>query len=168
MYIALIYGGYSGEALISKKSAMNILPYFDSSHEIYLIEISKSGWYYEPDHIPVDKNDFSIQLKGKKIRFDVAYIMVHGTPGEDGILQAYFDMVGIPYTTSSSYVSMLTFHKYYSTLLAKAAGVKVAKGLYFSSKKDVNIEKIVSTLGLPVFVKPATSGSSIGMSKVQR
>jgi D-alanine-D-alanine ligase len=168
MHIALIYGGYSGEAGISKKSAMNILPYFDTSHKIYLIEISKSGWFYEPDHVPVDKNDFSIQINGGKIRFDVAYIMVHGTPGEDGILQAYFDMVGIPYTTSSSYVSMLTFHKYYATLLAKALGVKVAESLYFPSKNEINIEKIVSTLGLPVFVKPATSGSSIGMSKVKK
>lgn len=167
MNVALLYGGYSGESEISRRSALNVLSNIDKQkYTTFLIEVSRQGWFVQPDHISIDKNDFSIVLHGKKICFNVAFIMIHGTPGEDGLLQSYFEMLGVPYTTCSSYVSMLTFHKYYSTLLARAAGIATAEGLYFSRNGSIDINIVIEKLGLPVFVKPATSGSSIGMSKV--
>ncbi|MCX7696213.1 MAG: D-alanine--D-alanine ligase [Bacteroidales bacterium] len=167
MKVALLYGGYSGENEISKKSALNVLSHIDKlKHEVYLVEILPKEWLIKPHNIPIDKNDFSFKKNGEVIHFDVVLMMIHGTPGEDGLLQSYFEMLGIPYTNCSSHVSMLTFHKYYSTLLAKAIGVATAPGLYFPKNSFLNESLILHTLGLPVFIKPATSGSSIGMSKV--
>src|SRR5687767_4921053 len=115
--IALVAGGYSGEYVISIKTAETIQKNLDTElYNVYLIVIERNRWSHETDSgekVDVDKNDFSLTVKGEKIKFDVAFIAVHGTPGEDGRLQGYFDMLQIPYNTCSAIVSALTFNKSY-------------------------------------------------------
>ncbi len=166
--IALVTGGLSGEAVISYRTAKTINDNLDKQqYDVYLIDISKEGWFYVADDgnkIVVDKNDFSIIDKGQKIFFDGAFIAMHGTPGEDGKLQGYFDMLKLPYTSCSAAVSALTFNKRYTTAVAAASGVPVAKSILLM-KDGFDLEEVKSTLRFPVFVKPNNGGSSIGMSK---
>lgn len=169
--IALITGGYSGEAVISYKSAANIEKNLDTEKwESYTIDINPAGWnYISPvgERIPVDKNDFSITLNGKKINFDAVLVALHGTPGEDGKLQGYFDILGIPYTSCDTATSALTFNKRYTVAVAAFAGIAVAKSVHLFKHIPVTTASILDTLQLPVFVKPNNGGSSIGMSKVK-
>ncbi len=169
--IALITGGYSGEAVISYKSADNIERNLDTDKwETYRIDINPTGWnYLAPDgeKIPVDKNDFSITLAGEKINFDAVLVGLHGTPGEDGKLQGYFDTLGIPYTSCDTATSALTFNKRYTVAVAAFAGIHVARSVHLFKHIPVSTESILATLTLPVFVKPNNGGSSIGMSKVK-
>lgn len=169
--IALITGGYSGEAVISYKSANNIEKHLDTGKwETYKIDINPAGWnYLAPDgeKIPVDKNDFSISIDGKKINFDAVLVGLHGTPGEDGKLQGYFDTLNIPYTSCDTATSALTFNKRYTVAVAAFAGIHVAKSVHLFRHIPVTAESILATLKLPVFVKPNNGGSSIGMSKVK-
>jgi D-alanine-D-alanine ligase len=168
--IALITGGYSGEAVISYKSAANIKKNLDTDKwESYTIDINPAGWnYISPagEKTPVDKNDFSITLNGKKILFDAVLVALHGTPGEDGKLQGYFDTLGIPYTSCDTATSALTFNKRYTVAVAAFAGIAVAKSVHLFKHIPVTTAGILDTLTLPVFVKPNNGGSSIGMSKV--
>jgi D-alanine-D-alanine ligase len=169
--IALITGGYSGEAVISYKSAANIQKNLDTDKwESYTIDINPAGWnYISPagEKTPVDKNDFSITLNGKKILFDAVLVALHGTPGEDGKLQGYFDTLGIPYTSCDTATSALTFNKRYTVAVAAFAGIAVAKSVHLFKHIPVTTAGILDTLTLPVFVKPNNGGSSIGMSKVK-
>lgn len=169
--IALITGGYSGEAVISYKSAANIEKHLDNDKwETYKIDINPAGWnYLSPDGvtISVDKNDFSITIAGKKIQFDAVLVGLHGTPGEDGKLQGYFDTLGIPYTSCDTATSALTFNKRYTVAVAAFAGMHVARSLHLFKHIPVSPESILAALKLPVFVKPNNGGSSIGMSKVK-
>lgn len=168
--IALVTGGYSGEAVISYRTAKTIEQHLDPSlFHPYVIDLTPEGWHYtspDGDKIPVDKNDFSLTINGEKILFDAAFIALHGTPGEDGKLQGYFDMLGIRYTSCDAATSALTFNKRYTTAIAGAAGIAVARSVLFFKGDTDNLEKQVSTLRFPVFVKPNNGGSSIGMSKV--
>jgi D-alanine-D-alanine ligase len=168
--IALITGGYSGEAVISYKSAVTIENNVDKSRWVcYKIDIHPAGWHYlSPmgEKIPVDKNDFSITLDGKKITFDAVLVGLHGTPGEDGKLQGYFDSLHIPYTSCDSATSALTFNKWYTVAIAAFAGMSVAKSLHLLKNMPLSTADILMQLKLPVFVKPNNGGSSIGMSKV--
>lgn len=170
--IALVTGGYSGESVISYKSAITIENNIDTSRwNYYKIDINPKGWYLmrgnETDHsVPVDKNDFSITLDGQKIIFDAVLIGLHGTPGEDGKLQGYFDCLKIPYTSCDAATSALTFNKRYTVAVAAFAGVHVAKSMHLFSHTIVSENEILQQLQLPVFVKPNNGGSSIGMSKV--
>jgi D-alanine-D-alanine ligase len=168
--IALVTGGYSGESVISYKTAETINNNIDRSKwESYTIDINPGGWFYTSDDggkIPVDKNDFSITVNGRKITFDVALIGLHGTPGEDGKLQGYFDCIGLPYTSCDSSTSALTFNKRYTVAVAAFGGINVAKSLHLFKGTPVTNEHILSNLKLPVFIKPNNGGSSIGMSKV--
>ncbi len=168
--IALITGGYSGEAVISYKSAVTIENNVDKSRwDCYKIDIHPAGWYYaapDGEKIPVDKNDFSITVGGKKITFDAVLVGLHGTPGEDGKLQGYFDTLHIPYTSCDSATSALTFNKRYTVAVAAFAGMPVAKSLHLFKNIPVDTDEIQARLKLPVFVKPNNGGSSIGMSKV--
>jgi D-alanine-D-alanine ligase len=170
--IALITGGYSGEAVISYKSADNIEKNLDTDKwETYKIDINPAGWYYLTpggEKFPVDKNDFSITLQGKKINFDAVLVGLHGTPGEDGKLQGYFDTLKLPYTGCDTATSALTFNKRYTVAVASFAGMHVAKSLHLFKHLPVPAADILSTLQLPVFVKPNNGGSSIGMSKVKK
>jgi D-alanine-D-alanine ligase len=169
--IALITGGYSGEAVISYKSANNIEKHLDADKwETYKIDINPAGWnYLSPDGIKtaVDKNDFSITIDGKKINFDAVLVGLHGTPGEDGKLQGYFDTLNIPYTSCDTATSALTFNKRYTVAVAAFAGMHVAKSVHLFKHIPVTTDSILSALKLPVFVKPNNGGSSIGMSKVK-
>ncbi|MEO7307904.1 MAG: D-alanine--D-alanine ligase [Ferruginibacter sp.] len=169
--IALITGGYSGEAVISYKSASSIEKNLDTEKwETYKIDINPQGWYYmapNDEKIPVDKNDFSITVAGNKINFDAVLVGLHGTPGEDGKLQGYFDTLHIPYTTCDTATSALTFNKRYTVAVASFAGLHVARSVHLFKHIPVTPEAILQELKLPVFVKPNNGGSSIGMSKVK-
>ncbi len=170
--IALITGGYSGEAVISYKSATSIEKNLDTEKwETYKIDINPAGWnYLSPDgeKFPVDKNDFSINPGGNKINFDAVLVGLHGTPGEDGKLQGYFDTLNIPYTSCDTATSALTFNKRYTVAVASFAGMHVAKSVHLFKDIPVTPQSILQTLKLPVFVKPNNGGSSIGMSKVKQ
>lgn len=168
--IALVTGGYSGESVISYKSAVTIKNNIDPEKWIcHTIDITTSGWFYstaDGEKIAVDKNDFSITVAGEKIVFDAVLIGLHGTPGEDGKLQGYFDCLNIPYTTCNAATSALTFNKRYTVAVAAFGGLKVARSLHLFKHIPVTIAEILTALKLPVFVKPNNGGSSIGMSKV--
>ncbi len=168
--IALITGGYSGEAVISYKSAETIFNNIDPAKwDCYLIDIHPSGWYFaaaDGQKVPVDKNDFSIIVNGEKITFDAVLVGLHGTPGEDGKLQGYFDILGIPYTSCDAATSALTFNKRYTVAVAAFAGIHVAKSLHLFKDDGTTADEVLDQLSLPVFVKPNNGGSSLGMSKV--
>src|SRR4051794_3349536 len=168
--IAFVTGGYSGESVISYKSAVTIENNIDKEkYSVYKIDIHPTGWWYETDEgeeIPVDKNDFSLTINGSKITFDAVFIGIHGTPGEDGKLQGYFDMLKIPYTSCNAAVSALTFNKRYTTAVAGASGIAVAKSVLLIKNQFGSADEIAANLAFPVFVKPNNGGSSIGMSKV--
>jgi D-alanine-D-alanine ligase len=167
--IAFVTGGYSGEAEISYKSAKTIERNIDpEKFEYYKIDITPKGWFYEHDgqKSEVDKNDFSISVDGKKIDFDAVLIGIHGTPGEDGKLQGYFDILGIPYTSCDCATSALTFNKRYTVAVASFSGIKVANSVLLFKKNYESPDELVNKLKFPVFVKPNNGGSSIGMSKV--
>jgi len=168
--IALVTGGYSGESVISYKTSVTISNNIDTSKWIcYTIDINPQGWFYvspEGDNIPVDKNDFSITVNDQKITFDSVLIGLHGTPGEDGKLQGYFDCLNIPYTSCDAATSALTFNKRYTVAVAAFGGIHVAKSIHLFQDVARDATEILSALKLPVFVKPNSGGSSIGMSKV--
>jgi D-alanine-D-alanine ligase len=168
--IALVTGGYSGEAVISYKSATTIYNHLEKEkYQVYKIDISPSGWFYEDEKgikADVDKNDFTITLDGNKVKFDAVFIGMHGTPGEDGKLQGYFDMLGLPYTSCNAATSALTFNKRYTVAVAHMAGVLVAKSAHLFKNTNYSLDDILSHLKPPLFVKPNNGGSSIGMSKV--
>lgn len=168
--IALVTGGYSGESVISYKSAETIKNNIDTDKwNCYVIDIHPDGWFYlssNGEKISVDKNDFSITENGNKINFDAILVGLHGTPGEDGKLQGYFDCLKIPYTSCDAATSALTFNKRYTVAVAAFAGINVAKSVHLFNSDAIAAEAILQQLSLPVFVKPNNGGSSIGMSKV--
>lgn len=168
--IALVTGGFSGEAVISYRSAATIYNHLDKNKfEVYKIDVTTNGWFYEDasgKRTGVDKNDFTITPDGKKINFDAVFIGMHGTPGEDGKLQGYFDMLGLPYTSCNAASSALTFNKRYTTAVAAASGIHVARSVLFFKNQFENADEVVKDFKFPVFVKPNNGGSSIGMSKV--
>ncbi|PWV57122.1 D-alanine--D-alanine ligase [Chitinophaga sp. S165] len=169
--IALVAGGYSGEYVISVQSAAVIEKNIDSSkYNVYKISITRDGWNYtgaDGQQIEVDKNDFTLTINGNKIKFNAVFIGIHGTPGEDGRLQGYFEMLGIPFTSCGMVTSALTFNKSYCNKVVSSLGiVNVSKSAHIFRDQPFDTKDILRTLKLPVFVKPAEGGSSIGMSKV--
>lgn len=167
--IALLTGGYSSEAVISYKSGKTIYDNLDKTkYNVYLIDISRNGWFYEQDgvKIPVNRNDFSLTIKDQSIHFDAVYIGIHGTPGEDGKLQGYFDMLEIPYTSCDCATSALTFNKRFAVGVAKMSGAAVANSILLFKSQPINETAINSTLNYPLYIKPNNGGSSIGMSKI--
>ncbi|HEX2608798.1 MAG TPA: D-alanine--D-alanine ligase [Flavisolibacter sp.] len=168
--IALVTGGYSGEATISYRSAKTIYDHLSKEKfDVYKIDITPEGWFYEDEEgtkTAVNKNDFTVLADGQLIRFDGVFIGMHGTPGEDGKLQGYFDMLRIPYTSCNAATSALTFNKRYTVAVAQMAGVPVARSFHLFRHTPYNLDEILSGLKLPYFVKPNNGGSSIGMSKV--
>ncbi|RYG33849.1 MAG: D-alanine--D-alanine ligase [Chitinophagaceae bacterium] len=168
--IALVTGGYSGESVISYKSADTIYQNLDKEKwECYLIDIHPEGWFHissSGEKIFVDKNDFSITVNGIRIAFDAVLVGLHGTPGEDGKLQGYFDCLKIPYTSCDAASSALTFNKRYTVAVAAFAGLNVARSLHLFKSSPLSAAEILDQLKLPVFVKPNNGGSSLGMSKV--
>lgn len=170
--IALVTGGFSGEAVISYKSAATIDNNLDRNlFNVYKIDINPQGWFYVlPDgrKLEVDKNDFSLQIDNLKIEFDAVFIGMHGTPGEDGKLQGYFDTLKIPYTSCDAATSALTFNKRYAVAIAAMSGIAVARSVLFIKNNFSSPDEVVENLTFPVFVKPNNGGSSIGMSRVNK
>ena len=168
--VALVTGGLSGEAQISYKSAVTVNGNLDrSKFDVYQIDINATGWWYTPENgapQKVNRDDFSITDGGSKINFDVVLLCIHGTPGEDGKLQGYFDMLGLPYTSCDAATSALTFNKRYTVAVAAFGGISVANSMHLFKHTPVSPTAILEKLQLPVFVKPNNGGSSIGMSKV--
>ena len=169
--VAIICGGDSGEFEISVKSAQvvkkNLNPELFDSH---IIVVSKKGWYGLLDdgtHIDVDKNDFSINVAGKKVNFDVAFNAVHGEPGENGPLSGYLELLGIPCTSSALTTCALTFHKDFCKRVVASYGVNVSPSVLINKGEDYDAKAIVGQLGLPLFVKPTCNGSSVGVTKVK-
>ncbi|WP_346861364.1 D-alanine--D-alanine ligase [uncultured Draconibacterium sp.] len=169
--IAVIAGGDSSEFIVSVKSGANVLKAVDSAKfSPWLVQMQGKNWevFKEGKKVAdIDKSDFSFQLNNEKIAFDFAYITIHGTPGEDGILQAYFELMQIPYSTCNVHSSSLTFNKWICNNYLRNLGVVMANSIKLNKGTGVDVHKIVEKLGLPLFVKPNAGGSSFGVSKVK-
>ena len=169
--IAVVYGGDSSEFIVSVKSSKNVFESIDPTiYNVWKVQMQGLNWdVIEGDQFiaSIDKGDFSFVKKGEKIQFDFAYITIHGTPGEDGKLQGYFDMVKIPYSTCGVYSSALTFNKYFCSNYLRNFGVKMAKSIRLFKGDTIDTDKLIEELGLPVFVKPNAGGSSFGVTKVK-
>lgn len=169
--IAIIMGGYSSEYKISLISGNVVKQYLDKAKfNGFAIHIVKEKWVYVDENkaeFPVDKNDFSVTLNGEKIKFDCVFNAIHGTPGENGLMQAYFQLINMPQTSCDYYQSALTFNKRDLLSVLKPYGIKTAISYYLNKGDRINTDEIVKKVGLPCFVKPNKSGSSFGISKVK-
>lgn len=171
--VALITGGFTGEAEISYKSSAFVYSQLDKNrYDIYIVDITNEGWFVvvgEGNKVEIDKGDFSFKMNTEKVNFDVALVILHGTPGEDGRLQGYFDLIGLPYTSCGTLTSALTMNKGYTkAILADIPEIHVAKSvLLFAHHRADGIRLVEEKLALPYFVKPNAGGSSIGMTKVK-
>ncbi|HCI56465.1 MAG TPA: D-alanine--D-alanine ligase [Bacteroidales bacterium] len=169
--IAIAAGGDSPEYGVSINSAAEVKKALASRYNSYIIIIRGDRWYWEDPKgrcFSIDKNDFSLKLDDRKLRFDGVFIAIHGTPGENGLLQGYFDMLKIPYTSCSAFCSALTFNKHATKLYLKEYGIPMANSSLIRKGEKVDSETILGRIGLPCFVKPNDSGSSFGVSKVKK
>ncbi|RYE11743.1 MAG: D-alanine--D-alanine ligase [Sphingobacteriaceae bacterium] len=169
--IALMAGGYSGEYEVSINSARNIASTLNpEKYKVYTILVGRESWFYNSsggEKIEVDKNDFSLTINGEKIKFDAAFITIHGTPGEDGKMQGYLDMLGIPYNNCDAATSAITMNKAYTKAIVKdIPDLQVAGSVQVFRRNQENISAAIAHLKLPLFIKPNNGGSSVGMSKV--
>jgi D-alanine-D-alanine ligase len=169
--IAIIAGGDSGEYEVSIRSAEVVKKHLDESlFNIYLIHMRGGHWCYDDEHgirHAVSREDFSLALSAGKINFDAVFIAIHGTPGEDGKIQGYFDLFRLPYTSCGQDTSALTFNKFFCNNYVRSFGMNVAPSILLHRGEEVDKARIISTLKLPVFVKPNKGGSSVGASKVK-
>lgn len=170
--IAIVWGGYSSEIIVSEKSMAGVYSFLDKDkYNVYKVKITKESWSvdFEGTILPVNKNDFSFTLPNSKnsILFDFAFIIIHGTPGEDGRLQGYFDMLNIPYSTCGMMASSLTMNKFICNNYLKNFGIKVADSLYLNKETEYETKSIAKKLGFPMFVKPNSGGSSFATTKVK-
>ena len=169
--IAIAAGGDSSEFEISVKSANEVSKALSSKYVVYIIMIRGINWYWEDPkgrYHNIDKNDFTLVVDDFKIRFDAVFIAIHGTPGENGLLQGYFDMMKIPYTSCDAFCSALTFNKLACKLFLKEYGIVMAESLLVRKGEPLDIKNIIKKISLPCFVKPNDSGSSFGVSKVKK
>ena len=170
--VAVVMGGYSDEYKVSLKSGQLIFDSLDRElYNVYKVVVLKDEWYFLEDNgskKPINKADFSADLgNGESLKFDACFNIIHGTPGENGILQAYWDAVGQKYTGCDFYQSALTFNKKDTLAVLSKYGIPSAKSIYLRKGEAISDDEIVKKLGLPVFVKPNQSGSSLGISKVK-
>lgn len=167
--VAVLAGGFSSERVISVKSASQIEKWLDKSkYNVFVIDVDREKWFLKDNEsVWVNKNDFSIQLDGKHIKFDFAYIIIHGNPGENGLLQGYLEVMSIPHSTCDTLTGALTFNKYFCKSYLQRFDIKMAKSILLKKGETPQIDAIISELGLPVFVKPNNGGSSFGTSKVK-
>ena len=169
--IAIIMGGYSSEYKISLISGNVVFQNLDKTvYNAYRIHIFKEKWVYvdaNDAEFPIDKNDFSVVVDGNRIHFDCVFNAIHGTPGEDGLMQAYFELLAIPQTACDYYQAALTFNKRDLLSVLKPYGIKTAISYYLNQGDAINIDEIIEKVGLPCFVKPNKAGSSFGISKVK-
>ncbi len=168
--IAIVAGGNSSEYPVSVLSARGVETALNGKYETYIITVRGTDWYWEDPKgrvFRIDKNDFTLVLDDQRIRFDAAFIAIHGNPGENGLLQGYFDMTGIPYTSCDAFVSALTFNKQACKLYLNEYGIPMTGGLLIRKGQQYDAPAIVNQIGLPCFVKPNASGSSFGVTKVK-
>lgn len=169
--VAIIAGGDSSEYEVSLNSAKGIYSFIDKEkYNLYIVELSKKAWeavLADGTRAKIDKNDFSFMDGDNKIIPDFAYITIHGTPGENGILQGYFELLGIPYSTCDVLVSALTFSKFTLNQYLKSFGVRVAESMLVNKKTGISDDIVIEKIGLPCFIKPNASGSSFGVTKVK-
>lgn len=169
--VAIIAGGDSSEHEVSMNSAKGIYSFIDKEkYNLYIVELSKKAWeavLADGSRSTVDKNDFSFMDGDKKIKPDFAYITIHGTPGENGILQGYFELLDIPYSTCDVLVSAMTFSKFTLNQYLKGFGIRVAESMLVNKRFGIEDKDVVEKIGLPCFIKPNASGSSFGVTKVK-
>lgn len=169
--VAIIAGGDSSEHEVSMNSAKNIYYYIDKEkYNLYIVELSKKAWeavLADGTRSKIDKNDFSFMDGDKKVKPDFAYITIHGTPGENGILQGYFDLLDIPYSTCDVLVSAMTFSKFTLNQYLKGFGIRVAESMLVNKRFGIEDKDVIEKIGLPCFIKPNASGSSFGVTKVK-
>ena len=170
MNIAVVMGGYSDESVISLKSGQLILTHLNKDkYQVFEVHILNEGWYVkvEDQKLPINRADFSFEHNGNSVKFDVAVNTIHGTPGEDGHLQAYWELLDLPYTGCGFYQSALTFSKRDTLSVLGTFDIPKANSVYVTKGQEIDGEKIAKTLGFPFFVKPNQSGSSLGVSMVK-
>ena len=169
--IAIVCGGDSSEHDVSLRSAQGLYSFFDKErYHVYIVDVKGTDWHVNLDNgdiVPIDKNDFSFVQAGTTVYFDYAYITIHGQPGENGVMQGYFDLIHLPYSTSGVLVEALTFNKYVLNNYLRSFGVNVADSLLLRHGESYDEKEIERRLGMPCFVKPAADGSSFGVSKVK-
>lgn len=169
--IAIVCGGDSSEHDVSMRSAQGLYSFFDKErYNVYIVDVKGQNWHVEfedREPLQIDKNDFSFEMDGKAVIFDYAYITIHGTPGENGLMQGYFDLLHVPYSTSGVLVEAMTFDKYVLNNYLRAFGVNVADSILLRREDTYDENEIAKRLGMPCFVKPAADGSSFGVSKVK-
>ncbi|MEC3874676.1 D-alanine--D-alanine ligase [Chryseobacterium salviniae] len=170
--VAVVMGGYSEEYIVSLKSGQLIYDSLDRNlYDVYKVVILRDEWYFLDENnrkFQINKGDFSVTTDNNtSLKFDVCFNIIHGTPGENGILQAYWDAIGQKYTGCDFYQSALTFNKKDTLAVLSKYGIPSAKSVYLRKGEDINVEEIIENIGLPVFVKPNQSGSSLGISKVK-
>lgn len=169
--IAIVAGGDSSEYVVSLRSAQGIYSFIDKEkYNLYIVMMKGLDWHVQLSDettAPIDRNDFSFQLNNEKITFDFAYITIHGTPGENGRLQGYFDMLGIPYSCCGVLAAALTFNKFACNQYLRGFGVRIAEALSLRQGQTVSDEDVVEKIGLPCFIKPSLGGSSFGVTKVK-
>jgi len=169
--IAIVCGGDSSEHDVSLRSGQGLYSFFDKErYNVYLVDVKGTDWHVNLDNgdiAEIEKNDFSFKLNGKSVFFDYAYITIHGQPGENGVMQGYFDLIHLPYSTSGVLVEAMTFDKFVLNNYLRGFGVKVADSILLRRGEDYDPEAIEKRLGMPCFVKPAADGSSFGVSKVK-
>jgi D-alanine-D-alanine ligase len=169
--IAIVCGGDSSEHDVSLRSAQGLYSFFDKErYNIYVVDVKGTDWHVNFDNgdtAEIDKNDFSFVMAGKSVYFDYAYITIHGQPGENGVMQGYFDLIHLPYSTSGVLVEAMTFDKFVLNNYLRGFGVKVANSLLLRRGEQYDEAKIEEKIGMPCFVKPAADGSSFGVSKVK-
>ena len=169
--IAIVCGGDSSEHDVSLRSGQGLYSFFDKErYDIYLVDVKGTDWHVALDTgetIEIDKNDFSFVKDGKHVYFDYAYITIHGQPGENGVMQGYFDLIHLPYSTSGVLVEALTFDKYVLNNYLRGFGINVADSILLRRGEEYDEDAIAERIGMPCFVKPAADGSSFGVSKVK-
>jgi D-alanine-D-alanine ligase len=171
MNIAIFTGGDSSEYVISMKSAEQVRKWLEAAgHSCYLVEVKKDAWtvHMEKEKVPLDKNSFGFQYNGNQVGFDFIWNTIHGTPGEDGKLQGFFDMMGLPYSSSNHLSSALTFNKYACKSFLKQHGVLTPEASLVRKNMETDLEAVAALVGFPCFVKPNSGGSSFGIAKVVR
>ncbi len=170
--IAIVCGGDSSEVEVSLKSARGLNTFINhDNYQVWIVVIQSGNWYVRLDEkrtVPIDKNDFSFVQDGRRVRFDFAWITIHGTPGEDGRLQGYFDLIGLPYSCCGVLSAAITFNKFTCNQFLKGFGVKVAESLLLRKGQTITDEQVVETVGLPCFIKCNVGGSSFGVTKVKQ
>lgn len=169
--IAIVAGGDSSEVVVSLKSAAGIYSFMDKEKfNIYIVTIVGNTWqveWSESEKIAIDKNDFSFTRGNQKTNFDFAYITIHGTPGENGILQGYFELLNIPYSCCGVLAAAITFNKFTCNQYLKGFGVKVSESLVLRKGQSISSDEVAAKIGFPCFIKPNVGGSSFGVTKVK-